>query len=272
MTLLTSRENPLVKTIISLKTRKGRKKHRLFMAEGPHLLEEVLTSNFEVKYIITQGEIPQDTTLLKTAEKRGIPIIPVSPHIYKELSETDTPQDILGLISLPEEDVEFPEVEEKFLGLILHQIQDPGNLGTIIRTAWAAGVKNIFITPGTVDPYSGKVVRSSQGGIFNVRIFSFSLKAILSWAMREKIEIWAADPRGNNLYFQQDFTGSTMFLLGNEARGFNSINDLKESLDYLQIPLPGGAESLNVSISAGILIYEAVRQRLVASHPSKLGT
>jgi TrmH family RNA methyltransferase len=263
-TLLTSRENPLVKQIISLKTKKGRRKHRLFLAEGPHLLEEALVSNFEVKHIITKGEVLPDTALLEVVKKRGIPISSVSPYLYKDLSETDTPQDVLGLISLPIEDVEFPEVKEKYLGLILHQIQDPGNLGTIIRTSWAAGIKDIFITPGTVDPYSGKVVRASQGGIFNVRIISSPLHAILSWATMGRIKIWAADPQGTHLYFQQDFTDSTMFLLGNEARGFGfPDNSFKESLDYLRIPLPGGAESLNVAISAGILIYDAIRQRLI---------
>jgi len=263
LTLLSSRDNPLIKTIISLKTKKGRRKHQLFLAEGPHLLEEALASTFEVRGVFTNGEILCCGALWEYVEKKRIPVYHVSPRLYAELTETENPQDVLGLIAQPKEQTVFPEIEQGFMGLILDQIQDPGNLGTIIRTSWAAGLRNIFITPGTVDPYSGKVVRSTQGGIFNLQIYPSSLEKILSWAASKGVKVWAADPRGVKLYYQQDFTGPTLFLLGNEARGCNLSNIDQQLVEGLGIPLPGGAESLNVSISAGILIYETLRQRLL---------
>lgn len=261
MAFLTSRDNSLIKTIISLQTKKGRKKHQLFLAEGPHLLKEALHSSCEVKAVLTKGELRRQGEIWDKIEDQRIPVYSVSPSLFTELTETENPQELLGLVTQPTEQAGFPVVEKEFIGLILEQIQDPGNLGTILRTSWAAGFKNIFITPGTVDPYAGKVVRASQGGIYNLRVYSYSLPELFSWVRENKIKVWAADPRGDLLYYQAEFTGPTLFLFGNEAHGFDLTAIDQPAVKRLRIPLPGGAESLNVAISAGILIYEALRQR-----------
>ena len=169
---------------------------------------------------------------------------------------------MLGVVAYPEETTDFPPVDPNFCGLILHGLQDPGNLGTIIRTAWAAGLKTIFTTPGTVDPYGGKVVRASQGGVFNLQILTRPLDTIFAWAKASGIRVWGADPRGAKVYYQEDLTGPSLFLFGNEAHGYKGA-ELEEdrTVESLRIPLPGGAESLNVSIAAAILIYEVLRQR-----------
>ena len=262
MTLLTSRDNPLIKTIFALQKRKGREKHRLFIAEGPHLLEEALNSSFTVQSVIMKEGTTCSGSLWEKITERRVPVYQVFPRLYQELAETQTPQAMLGIVTQPQESAVFPLVEPDFAGLILDEIQDPGNLGTMMRTAWAAGFRHLFLTPGTVDPYGGKVVRASQGGIFNLKLYAQPMDSILNWAFTHGIKVWVADPRGAKLYFEEDLTGPILFVFGNEARGFDwSTLTGNHRVEGLRIPLPGGAESLNVSISAAILMYEALRQK-----------
>lgn len=264
MTVLTSRDNPLIKTVVSLHKRRGREKHRLFLAEGPHLVEEALRSSFTVRNIIVKEGATFSQGLAALIKAKGVPVFQVSARLYQVLSETKTPQEVMGVVEQPTETPGFPAVGTDFCALVLHGIQDPGNLGTIMRTAWAAGFSNLLLTPGTVDPYGGKVVRSSQGGIFNLKLYTRPLTEILAWACTHGVKIWVGDPRGHNLYFEQDLTGPTLFLFGNEAHGFDWTTLGSDwEIEGLRIPLPGGAESLNVSISAAILMYEALRQRLL---------
>lgn len=266
VTVLTSRDNPIIKTVISLQRKRGRQKHRLFLAEGPHLLEEALRSSFKVRNVLVKEGASCSGLLGELVKTHGVPVYQVSARLFPALTETQTPQDVLAVVEQPGEAGSFPSVGPDFCALLLHQIQDPGNLGTIMRTAWAAGVTNLFITPGTVDPYGGKVVRSSQGGIFNLHLYFQTLEAILEWARAHGVKVWVGDPRANKLYFEQDLTGPTLFLLGNEARGFEWTKlDQDWGIAGVRIPVPGGAESLNVSISAAILIYEALRQRLTGT-------
>ncbi len=262
MTLLTSRNNPIIKTTISLQKRKGREKNRLFLAEGRHLLEEALKSPFTVRWVLVKEGATCPGPLWELIAEKRIPVFQVLSSLYPTLTETQTPQDVLGVVAYPEETTDFPPVDPNFSGLILHELRDPGNLGAIIRTAWAAGLKTIFTTPGTVDPYGGKVVRASQGGVFNLRLLVRPLDAILAWAKQWGIRVWGADPRGAKVYYKEDLTGPTLFLFGNEAHGFKETKlEEDRTVESLKIPLPGGAESLNVSIAAAILIYEALRQR-----------
>lgn len=264
MTLLTSRDNPLIKTVISLQKRRGREKHRLFLAEGPHLLEEALKSAFPVRGILMKEGALCSGSWWTLLQKQSIPVYQVLPRLYQTLTETQHPQDVIGIIEQPVELGGFPTVKKDFCGLLLAELQDPGNLGTIMRTAWAAGFKTLFITPRTVDPYSGKVVRASQGGIFNIKLYARPLGEILAWANHQGIKVWIADPKGSKSYFEAELTGPTLFLLGNEAHGFDwSQLEQDQTVEGLKIPLLGGAESLNVSVAAAILLYEALRQRKV---------
>lgn len=279
--MISSKENPLIKTVTALRRKKGRLKHGLFIAEGPHLIQEAFASPFarSIKGLILEGEdqagLGDDAgspfaagALAQSAKARGISLYYVTKRLFKELAETENPQGILALLELPPADTALQSKEplaKGFLGLLLNEIQDPGNLGTILRTAWGAGIKNLFITPGTVDPYSGKAVRSSQGGIFNLIIHRTPLTQVIAWARENGITIVSGDPRGAKLYYDYDFTLPTLILLGNEGRG--PQQEAVAAGLPVKIPLPGGAESLNVATAAGILIFEAVRQRARAGRP-----
>jgi len=267
--MISSRENPLFKKVIAVQRKKGRIKHCLFLAEGPHLIQEAINSPFDLNALIVEageekarggtGLSPEFHPLLQAAEVKGIPVHYVTARLFKEMAETQNPQGVLGLINLSIAKAPALSPERGFLGLIINGIQDPGNMGTILRTAWGAGITDIFITPGTVDPYSGKVVRSTQGGIFNLTVRQQPLSTVITWAAQHGVSIVSGDPRGAKVYYEYDFTLPTLILLGNEARGPEPVGE--EVAFSIRIPLPGGAESLNVATAAGILIFEALRQR-----------
>lgn len=257
---MTSRENPLFKLLKAVRTKKGRKKHRLFLAEGPHLVQEALNSSYQVYKVIVEGEEAPARLrpLLQQAAEKKATIGHLSGALFREVAETETPQGILALVRLPEEEKPLPAADG-FLGLLLNEIRDPGNLGLILRNAWAAGVKDLFLTPGTTDPYAGKTVRSSQGGIFHLQLHHRPLTYFLAWAGRNKVKIYVGDPRGQTLYYQEDFCGPVLFVLGHETRGPEEA--VRKTGKSIKIPLFAGADSLNVAVSSGILLYEALRQR-----------
>jgi TrmH family RNA methyltransferase len=148
------------------------------------------------------------------------------------------------------------------LGLIIDGLQDPGNVGAIIRTAWAAGCDGLLFTPNTADPFQGKVVRASMGGIFYQSVYR-NLKPvdIVEWSERMGVQIVVGDPMASQYCFEFNLTRPSLILIGNEGKGYNPEWDNHPTIKAL-IPQPGGAESLNASISAGIFLYEAIRQRL----------
>ena len=255
----------MAKLYNSVKTSKGRRKHRLFLVEGPHLVAEALRASYPLHSILVAEEkfSPRQgpawlLPLLQQAEAGGIPVYRMAGGLFQRLAETRTPQGILALAMLPADTTELP-APGNFLGLLLNGIRDPGNTGMIMRTAWAVGVKDLFLTPGTADPYSGKAVRASQGGIFHLRLHQRPLTAFLDWAKAAAVTCWVGDPHGETDYDQADFSGPSLFILGHETQGPEKA--AREGGKRVRIPLPGGAESLNVAVSAGILLYEALRQR-----------
>lgn len=265
ITVITSRDNPLYKLYNAVKTNKGRKKHRLFLAEGPHLVAEALAASYPLHSVLVAEErflSPQRPSwllpLLQEAERGGIPVYRMAGALFHRLAETETPQGIMALAVLPEDGMALP-APEGFLGLLLNGIRDPGNVGMIMRTAWAAGVKDLFFTPGTADPYSGKAVRASQGGVFHLRLHRRPLVDFLRWAEEAAVTCWVGDPRDGKDHYQADFSQPALIVLGHETQGPEKA--ARECGQRVKIPLPGGADSLNVAVSAGILIYEALRQR-----------
>jgi len=268
--VLTGRENPLYKLLKAVRTKKGRKRHRLFLAEGPHLVEEALNSSYPVHKVIIEGkEAPQRLwPLLQQAAEKNIAVYQMAGTLFRQAAETKSPQGILALVELPEQEKILPAAEG-FLGLLLNEVRDPGNLGVILRTARAAGVKDIFLTPGTTDPYSGKAVRSSQGGIFHLNLHHRPLEDFISWAVKNNVKICVGDPRGQKLYYEEDLQGPVLFILGHETEGPEIL--ARKAGKSIKIPLPGGAESLNVAVSSGILLYEVLRQRAAAGESQTQG-
>lgn len=235
--ILTSKSNPIIKKIASLKEKKFRKEHSLFLIEGEKMVKEAISSPLEIEDVIISEDYDGDTY-------SDNPII-VSSQVFKFIADEKTPQGIMALAKIPE----YDKTDISGDCIILDGLQDPGNVGTIIRTANAAGYKDIYLL-NCADPYSPKCVRSAMSGLFFVRIHTGNADDILA---RIKIPIISADMGGENIF---SFSPPEKYALaiGNEGNGLST--EVKEKSSYtIKIPMDPTSESLNAGVSAGIAMY-----------------
>ena len=256
--MITSPHNPRLKLIRSLAGRaKERRDAGLFLVEGVRLVEELIDADFRVEEIYFSEEASNKAIrLLPRLQEAGFTCEEVSGSVFRTISETEASQGILAVVRLPANDIELPLGEE--LVLIPDQIRDPGNLGTLLRSAVAAGVGRVIIPPETVDPYSPKVVRSAMGAHFMLKICQMDWEGIALALRPFRVYVAAAD--GELSFWQADFTQPTAIIIGGEAEG---AGELARGLAHsaLNIPMEGKIESLNAGVAGSIILFEALRQR-----------
>ena len=243
----------LIKHINSLKLAKFREKHNCFIAEGPKLVEEFLRSNFTVEKIIcTQDWHDQFTNIINDKIEINI----ANENDLKRISNLSTPNKVLAIIQKPESKLSLESIDENLL-LILDDIRNPGNLGTIIRLADWYGLNNIYCSNETVDVYNPKVIQSSMGSLCRVKINYIDLSELLS-ALKGKYKIFGSDMNAKNIY-QEELPEKSAIIIGNEANGIsNEIFSLVD--ERISIPtFRKGAESLNASVATAILVSEYFR-------------
>lgn len=242
-TLITSLTNGKVKAWRKLHKRKGRKEQQMFLVEGSHLVEEAWKSGQEIVEIIVEESVPLP------AWSNDLPVERVSKQVFEHISQTTTPQGIAAVIMMqPHRSVTGNQL------VMLDAIQDPGNLGTIIRTADAAGMDAVILGKGTVDLYNDKVIRSTQGSLFHIPVFEADLTEEISSLKGRGYEIWATALEDARYYQEMKTPDKIGLVLGNEGAGVQQ-ELLKQADERVKIPIYGKAESLNVSIAAGILMY-----------------
>lgn len=251
-----SRQNPLIKEAMRIKDRKEK---GYLLIEGEHAIEMACTSRFKIIRVFFSKNY-KNSKFLKRLSK-GAEIIETSEKIISALSETEHPQGIVAVSTYETSRLEDLPLEKEPLLVVCDRIQDPGNLGTIIRTADAAGASGIIILPGTCDPLMPKVIRSSAGSIFNILVVFSQLIPLEIFLKTKKIRLIVTIPSSEKTIYDLDLRGPVAFVFGNEARGV-SPELIRAADELVSIPLIGKAESLNVSVAASICIYEAVRQRL----------
>lgn len=261
---ITSSQNPLIKEIKSFRSRKNRSKKGLFIIEGSKLFfealneEEKIASIFMSEQFLSTGESKE---ILARAAARSIKTYALPDRLFKAISDTESPQGILAVIKARHRNINQLPAEGNLL-VILETLQDPGNMGTIIRTADAAGFTGIIVSQGCVDVYNPKVLRSTMGSIFHIPLFfSDNLGETIQILKSKGTKIYAAHLKGTSNYFQLDMHNDTAIIIGNESKGISAeIAALADEL--VKIPMIGKAESLNASVAAALLMYESVRQRI----------
>ncbi|MHB1420584.1 MAG: TrmH family RNA methyltransferase [Bacillota bacterium] len=262
--MITSSDNPLIKTIKSLQRRKVRTELGLFVVEGLRGVREAVYSPADVEAVLFSPEMLAASDVLSLHQElagKRISCREVTARIFLELAETETPQGVIAVVRQRSQSLDSLLQAPHDLLLVVDGVQDPGNLGTMIRTALAAGVRGMILTKGTTDPYSSKVVRATMGGICHLPVVLNVDPALVANSLkREKFRVFVGDVRGNLAFYQADFRGPSAIVLGNENRGPSA--ELVSGAESLHIPLLGPVESLNVAVAAGIMLYEAVRQRL----------
>lgn len=241
--MITSVQNERVKEWQKLHRKKGRSRANRFLVEGFHLVEEACQSNYEVIEIIIKNNLPVPTYCAQ------YPITYVSEQVFSHLSQTVAPQGIAAVLSMKH--------SKQFASnniLLIDAVQDPGNLGTIIRTADAAGFSSVILGEGTVDIYNDKVIRATQGSLFHVTIIQETLLKMIKKLKEEGFQILATGLDDATLYTNVQPKEKTALILGNEGAGIEE-SILQAADAIVKIPIYGKAESLNVSIAAGILMY-----------------
>ncbi len=260
--MITSMANPRMKQIVAWRQKaKERKRDQIFIIEGVKMYEEA-PENWIMDVYLT------DTLMEKCKERPGVleklkrtGYELVSEDVFQKISDTQTPQGILCVLHQPKYELDTLLKKEKPLLLLLENLQDPGNLGTILRTGEGAGVTGVILSSGCVDIFNPKVTRSTMGSIYRVPfLYVEDLCDTLQVIQKAGIQTFAAHLKGKEYYQDKQFTEGCAFLIGNEGNGLtDEISELAGN--YIKIPMEGKVESLNAAIAASLLMYEVHRQR-----------
>jgi RNA methyltransferase, TrmH family len=261
---LTSKDNPVLKTIRLVSSGARRAPKQLVAAEGIRVLEEVDRSGFIIEAVVLSedfGSTPRERNLFDRWMAKGLPLYQVKQILFQSISAVETPQGAIALVTVPEATLESIPPAQNALILFACGIQDPGNLGTLIRTAAAAGASLVATTKGTVSVRSPKVVRSSAGSIFHLPLVEHAEASnFRHYCEHHSIRMYRTDAREGMVYTDADLASPCAILLGNEGGGISEA--LYRDLPALRIPLAHGMESLNVAAAGAVLLFEARRQRL----------
>jgi TrmH family RNA methyltransferase len=255
--MITSSQNPKIKLARALLGRpKERQEAGAFVVDGVRLAQEAVISNWRFMFVLYDDSLSErGMVLIEGLKSRGIEVELISSSLMTSLSETGTPQGILAVIELAQ--LPIPNLPN-FL-LILDQIRDPGNLGTLLRTADAAGVQAVLLPPETTDAFAPKGVRAGMGAHFRLPIHSKTWEEIEKISRSANLEVYLADMGGRSCW-ETDLRQPLVLIIGGEAEG-GSEQARKLANEHISIPMPGGAESLNAAVAGSMLMFEVVRQR-----------
>ena len=260
---ITSKDNETIKHIKKLKEKKYREEYGEFIVEGIKMIEEALNEGAKVKSVIicedckTQGCIPNELMY----EIAKLNCIYVAEKVFNTITDVINPQGIMAVIEKPQNQEKIINYSEN-VSLLLDNIQDPGNMGTILRTADSLNMKQIIVSKGTADSYNSKVVRSTMGAIFRVKIIECEdLEKTLKEVKKQKYELVITSLQTKNSIYDIKYN-KKVIVIGNEGNGVSKrIQDMADV--KVKIPMIGKTESLNVSVATGIVLYEYIRQKLL---------
>ncbi len=256
--MIESRSNSIFKEVVKLKEKRGRDKSGLFFAEGERLVKSI-PKNVNIKYYIFRKSVSEE--FIKGFDVEGHTVYVFADRLFKEISDTVSSQGVLCVCEKLSTDVEKLFLNSPAFIVVCEDIQDPGNLGTIIRTADAGGASGVILTKGCVDIYSPKVLRSAMGSVFNVPVIvGADIDEVTELLKNRGILTVSAHLKGKITPYEVDFKTPAAIYVGNEANGLKETT-AKNTDVLVKLPILGGAESLNASVACGILIYEVVRQR-----------
>lgn len=253
--MITSSQNPKLKLVRALLGRaKERRAAGAFVVEGVRLVEEAQAGNWRFRFALYDASLNErGSSLVEQLLSRGVDVEEVSEHLMKSLSDTETPQGILAVLEFNR----LPVPNSPNFLLIPDQIRDPGNLGTLFRTAAAAGVQAVFIPPETTDAFAPKVVRSGMGAHFRLPIQAMRWEKIRRET--KDLQVYLADMDGKPCW-ESDLRQPLALIVGSEAEGA-SDQAREVATQKISIPMSGDIESLNAGVAGSVLMFEVVRQR-----------
>ena len=258
---VTGLQNPVVKAAAELKQKKYRTQNGLYLAEGLRTAEEAVAYKAVETLFYVAIDDKRTMHLLEDAAAQNIKLVCVSENVMKKIADTETPQGIIAVCKMRQPKLENLLASGKML-LVLDRVGDPGNIGTMLRTADAAGIGGLVLLKGCADIYAPKTVRSSMGSLFHIPVLSgVSEQEFVSAAKKAGYDLLVTCLDGADNLYKADLSGRIAFVMGNEAGGVSET--LLEKADKrVYIPMAGRAESLNVAMAAGIVMFEALRRKV----------
>jgi TrmH family RNA methyltransferase len=262
MNEITSRQNPKIKQIRGLSQRKQRDAQKLFVVEGIRHVGEAIESGAEVEYLmVAPDQLSSDyaQSLVEKAQDKGIEVISTTPDIFSSLAEKEHPQGLLAVVRQNLTPLDSLSPANFPWGAAVVAPQDPGNLGTILRTLDAVGASGLLVLEGGVDVFHPGAVRASMGALFTKAVVKASFGEFSAWAQGHGYKIYGSSAHADTPYNQVTYESPAILLLGSEREGLTP-EQAGVCDQLLQIPMAGSATSLNLSIAAGVLLYEMREQ------------
>lgn len=260
---ITSPTNPLVKSLRALDRKKARAESGLFLAEGARLVEQGLMQGWKADTVLV-SQTAQDrdyiSAIMDKAEAAGARIVEAPDRLISKITQKDNPQTVIAAFHQRHRALYDLTTTQTGLWIALHEVRDPGNLGTILRTADCADVSGVVLLETCCDPYSVETVRASMGSVFDTPFANASFEAFDTWRQQQGARMVAASVNGTARHDEIDMTGPVILLMGNEQAGLPATAEAACD-DLALIPMRGGADSLNLAQATAIMTYEAWRQR-----------
>lgn len=266
--VIASNQNGLIKLAASLKQKKYRDETGVFSVEGIRLVEEAIQADWEITAcLVTKKALEQSRVqkIMTQLQERHCRLAELSETLYAKITDTDQAQGIMAIVKKKEYLFKnWVTGDRQPLIAVLDNVQDPGNVGALIRTADAAGCTAVIMTPGSADLFSPKTVRATMGSLFHLPVLSkVSTAELVTHLNQFQIQLIATALTSAKPYYEVDLTGPTAIVFGNEGNGVSDAL-LHQAASRLFIPLYGKAESLNVAAAAAVIFYEIARQRRAA--------
>ncbi len=261
--LIQSSKNNVFKYAKSLQIKKYRDISNQYLIEGLKIVKEALSSNANLRMILFSAEQSENNDIkdiLAKAESLELQMYQVDKRIFKDIAETKSSQGIIGIVGKPEFNLNDVLDKRDLRIIILDEVSDPGNLGTIIRTADACNYDAVLLSKGCVDVYNGKSVRAAMGSLFHLPIIqNIEIKETVELLKKNSVTVYGTHVHNGEACYDIVYDGRFGIIIGNESTGLS-----KESLDSIEnmirIPMPGKAESLNASVASSIIMYESIRK------------
>jgi TrmH family RNA methyltransferase len=262
---IVSLQNPRIKSLVRLRKRRERDQSGRFLIEGYRELRRGVDREVELETLYFCEELflgSNEPTLIRDARESGAEVIPVGRAAFEKVSYRDRPEGLLAVAHQFKTDLRSLILQENPLLLVVESIEKPGNLGTMLRTADAAGVAAVVVTDPTTDPFNPNVVRASLGCLFTVPLAIAPTNEAINWLRAAGVRTLATTPDTDTMLWESDMTGAVALVVGSEQYGLSS-EWLEGADERLRIPMEGEADSLNAAMAAGVALFEAVRQRCV---------
>lgn len=259
--LISSPSNPLLKRIRKLRQRKHRAEQRALFAEGIAPVWQAIDSGAEVETILVAPELLTSEKARDLLASVRVPVVELTRGAFESIAEREHPSGLGAIVATPSRSLDDVDVTREALVVALDEVGNPGNLGTIVRTADAAGAAGVVVAGASADPWHPGTVKASMGTVFSTPVVEMELDEVLAWARAKELGVVATSARGRVDHWSADYAERCLLLFGSEATGL-SPEALESADEVVRIPQQGAASSLNLAVAAGIVIYEAVKPRV----------